>query len=104
MPFWHHVADPIADDHDHVPVLDDVGLVTESAMTWDHVRSRFLCVAGNGQLQDVVERVNFTLNAPAVLDVDERIRARREDVARAHDVGCSGRSTMLSPSVWARGS
>src|SRR5688572_28971489 len=37
-----HVGDAVAHDDDHVPELDDVGLVADSAVTGDHVGAAFL--------------------------------------------------------------
>src|SRR5581483_206260 len=61
----------VANDRDHVAVLDYVKLIADAAVPGNDVRSALFLVLGNGNVDDAVESVNFALNAAAVIDIDE---------------------------------
>src|SRR5665213_3076876 len=68
-----HGANAVANDDHHVAVFYNVGFVTQPAVTGDDVGAAFLSLSWNGEIQDVVERVDFAGDAAAPFDVNERI-------------------------------
>src|SRR5262245_6228456 len=89
LPFRDQIADSIADDRHHVPVLDDVELIADAAMAGNYKgpglpgneRNRW-----NRQLDEAVQSIDLALNAPASLDVDEREARGVENIAGNDDV------------------
>ena len=56
-------------------------------MAWNNHRAAFLFIRRYGDVQDEVQSIHHTINAAAVLHVDNGIRRGAEDVTRADDVG-----------------
>ena len=98
-----HLLNAVADDRHHVAVRDHVGLVADAPVPGNHVGPAFLLVAGDRNVEDMVETRDHAIDRSTGLDVDHRETAHVEDVARADDVQCR-KYTMLSPSVCALGS
>src|SRR5262245_18575523 len=53
---------------------------------YDH-RSAFLLLGWNCQVEDKVESIDDSIDASTVLEVDDGIGRRAEDISCAHDVG-----------------
>src|SRR5262249_48231230 len=49
-----HVLNTIADDRNHVSILDDVSLICNAAVTWDDHRAALLPVFRDGQIDNSV--------------------------------------------------
>src|SRR5687767_10724473 len=56
------VSESVADDRDHVPVLDNVRFVGESTVSRNHVGATFLLLRRHCQLDDAIQRVDDALN------------------------------------------
>ena len=97
-----HVGDAVAHDDDHVAELDDVGFVADAAVTRDHVRAAFLRLGRHRQVQDLIQARDQSLHAAAARAIDERIAARREQVARADDVGLAEQHDRVAVRVRVR--
>ena len=85
-PFFTRSGDAVADDRDHVAILDDVGFVADPAVTGNHVGAALLIPRRHGDLEDPVERGDRAVDGAAVRDVDHRIEVGIEDVAGGDDV------------------
>jgi hypothetical protein len=78
------VLNPIANDHEHVTIFEDVSFVANTSVSRNDVGSTFLQPLRHGDVEDVVHAIDQTLNTATVLRVDHRIRRRHEDIA-GHD-------------------
>src|SRR5579863_2109053 len=83
------VLNPVAHDGNHVAVFHDVELVADAPVARDDVGAAFFFMLGNRYIDDVVESVDFALNAAAALHVDKRIAFRIEDIAGCNNVGAA---------------
>src|SRR5204862_5044373 len=59
------IEDAVADDDHHVPVDGDVGGVAQPAMTGHNHRTALMSVLGEGDVDDLVQRVDFALHRAA---------------------------------------
>src|SRR5258705_4157943 len=82
----HERLNAIAGDRRHVPVLHDVGLVSESAVPRDDVRAAFLLVAGNRDVDDAVQPIEDALDAAAARSIDDGVAGGAEQVAGGDDI------------------
>src|SRR6266545_650334 len=62
----------VADDDDHVPVLDDLVLVAQVSVTGDDQRAALALMLKDRSAEDVVERANLSLHAATGAHIDER--------------------------------
>src|SRR5579875_8676 len=77
----------IAHNRHHVPVLHHFPLVAHAAVARNHVRSAFFFVPRHRDIEDVIQRVDFALDGPAVVHIDKRIAGGDEDIAGRDHVG-----------------
>src|SRR5438552_2636472 len=80
-----HVLNAVSNDRDHVTILDDIGFITQAAVTRNHHRPSFLLLCRNREVEDEIQRVNHAVNAATALQVDDRIACCHENVAAADD-------------------
>ena len=86
-PLADHVGDPIPNDDYRVAVFDDVGLVAHAAVTGNRIRSAFLQPCRDGDIQHVVQSLDESIDAAAIIGVDDRIGGGHEQVAGDQDIG-----------------
>src|SRR3984957_11650224 len=81
------VLNAVAYNRDHIAVLHCVELVADAAVARNNIRSAFLFVLGDRDIDDVVQSIDLALNTAAAFHVDERIAIGIEDVAGGYHVG-----------------
>ena len=84
-----HVGDAIANDGDHVAILNHVGFVADAAVTGNDQRAAFLQGRRHGEIDNAIQRVDNALNAAAAIEIDDRVAGGDENVAGADDVGAA---------------
>src|SRR5439155_21397502 len=85
--FFDHVLDTIANDRDHVAVLDHIGFIAKPAMAWNNHRAAFLLLGRDSYIEDKIQRIDEAVDAAAILQVDDGIVCGGEDVPGEHDIG-----------------
>src|ERR1700733_2168214 len=70
--FLLHVENPVANNGHHVTVVSHVGGVTEPPVAWDYISSRFFIGRRDHYFENLVQSVDFTLDAAAVSQIDDR--------------------------------
>ena len=96
-PFFNHILNAVANNDHHFLIVDDVGLVAQPSMTRNHVCAAFLLVSRNRNLvNEAIQRVDDSLDAAAFFQVDDGIAHRRENVARAYDIGAAKKYEAVS--------
>src|SRR5581483_11224187 len=66
-----HVLNPVANDGTHIAVVTHIRGIAEPAVPgYDH-RAAFFTKFRDGEVQDVVQRIENTLNRAAAIDVDD---------------------------------
>src|SRR5262249_40824081 len=86
------IADPVAHDRHHVPIVDDVQLIAEPAVSWYDDRARFARdnrSRWNREVDETVERRELALHPAAALGVDHGKLSRVEHIARHDDIRSS---------------
>src|SRR5262249_2732565 len=76
-------------DRHHIAVFHDLCLFGDPAVAWNHFRATLLPRQGhdsNGEIQEAVQGIDFSLNAAALLNVDDRKARHVEDIAGYHHV------------------
>src|SRR5579862_7041230 len=99
------VLDDIFDDDHHVAVVHNIHLLAEPPVTRDHVRSDTLIDKRNrrdGQLDQLIQGVDLSLDAPAVRNIDDRKSGSVQDVPGDHDIGAAENAKLSAP-LWAAG-
>src|SRR6266404_6945936 len=95
--FLNHILNAVANNDHHFLVVDDVGLIAQPSMTRNHVRAAFLLLGGNRDLVDkAIQRVDDSLDAATLFQVDGGIARRRENIARAYDIGAAKKNEAVS--------
>src|SRR5215472_5342081 len=82
-----HVLNPVANNRQHRLVFDNIGLVAEPSVAWNDVGSTLLLVRWNGQLNNVIQAGDNSLDAAASLQIDHGIVVDVKKVARAYYIG-----------------
>ena len=65
LPFVHEARDPVADDHDHVAILEEIRLVADAAVPRDDVRAAFLQELRHRDVEHLVQSRDETVDAAA---------------------------------------
>ncbi len=73
-PFAHHILNAIANDGDHVAILQHVGFVAKSSVPGDDISAAFLMRTGNREVQKVIQSGDDSVDSAAVLVVDYGMR------------------------------
>ena len=81
LPALDAVLNAVADDRDHVPILEQVGFVGQAAMARDDVGAAFLHRLRDRDVEHVVQRRDDPGDVAAARGIDERVRRRDEQVA-----------------------
>ena len=68
--YGRQITNSVANDGDHVAVLDHIRFIPDSAVPGNHTRSAHLVQLGNGHVNNGIQSINDALNAPAVRQVD----------------------------------
>src|SRR5665213_1049218 len=77
----HHCLNPVSNDSNHVPVLREIVLIGQTSVARNNHRAAILVMLITGLFEDIVERVDLPLDRAAVLDINERISGRIENIA-----------------------
>ena len=97
--FLHGVGDAVADDGDHVAVIADCGAVANAAVAGDDVCAAFFVGAGNHEVEQAIERVDFAVDRTAFREIDHGVAIGSEDVAGADDVGAAEEDQAVAVGV-----
>src|SRR5678815_5782655 len=98
-PFADNAADAIANDGDHVAIVGDVGLITQSAASGDDYSAALLILSGNGDIQNAVQALDDAGDAAALLWIEPRIGGHIEDASGADDVRASEENDRVAVCV-----
>ena len=60
----------VANDNDHVSILQDIELIADPAMAGNDISPAFLFVLGHCDLENAVKSINRPLHGAALFDVD----------------------------------
>ena len=71
MPFLQCVLHAIANDGHHIAVFHDVEFVGNPAVSRNNIGAAFLFMLRDCNVNNVIQRVDFTLNRPSPLQIDE---------------------------------
>ena len=88
-PFLDRGFDAIADDRQHVTVLEDVVLVAHAAVPRHDIGATFLVVARHHQVQHAVEARDDARHRTSARTLDDGIPRRVEEVPGRDDVGAA---------------
>src|SRR5688572_16571852 len=83
------IQNPVANDRHEVPVVVDIGLVAEPAMSGNDSGAALLIELGNREIEYPVQSIKHSLDTPAPLRVDNGIAVRDEYVSAADHVGAT---------------
>src|SRR5262249_45584827 len=97
----HHVLNPITNDDDHVPELEDIGFVADTAVTRNYICAAFLQILRHGNVEHLVQACNETVHTTAGFRVNNRISRRQENVAGHQNIRSSEVNENVSISVTA---
>src|SRR5438552_13897449 len=82
-----HVLNPIANDHDHVAVLQDICFIADASVTGNDICASLLQIFRDGDIEHLVQAGDETVNAATSFRVDDGIRRRYEKVPGNQNVG-----------------
>src|SRR6202012_5689746 len=71
------------------PILGDFPFVAQTTMSGDDQRAALFIVLINSSVQNVVERLNLSLNAATTLEIDFRVSSGGKDITGCNHVGAA---------------
>src|SRR5437867_2459528 len=97
-----HIRDRIADNHDHVAIIDQIDVVVDVAIGRNDRRTATLMKEGkraNREIEDMVQSVDLTLNAAASRNIDRWKPAGIQNPAGHHDIRAAEEHNTVAVSV-----